>query len=181
MTNPVCPYCRGPIVSPPDEQVVCDGCDTPHHRDCFEENCGCTVFGCRCAPADEPKVHVSQPEFTNVQRPTGQQSPFVRSLSYSTIGLTQAAPAGVSSSQIIPTAAGNGFEHYKSKMTFVLLGVLLGALGAHNFYAGNKKKAILQLCITVLTLGYAAPMSWIWAIIDVCTVERDSEGIQFKS
>jgi TM2 domain-containing membrane protein YozV len=73
------------------------------------------------------------------------------------------------------------FENHKNKMTFVMLGVLLGALGAHNFYAGYKKKAIAQLCITVLTLGYGAPMSWIWAIIDVLTVEKDSEGIQFKS
>ena len=66
-------------------------------------------------------------------------------------------------------------------MTFVMLGILLGPFGGHNFYAGYKKKAIAQLCITVLTIGYGAPMSWIWAIIDVLTVEKDSEGIQFKS
>jgi TM2 domain-containing membrane protein YozV len=72
-------------------------------------------------------------------------------------------------------------ENHKNKMTFVMLGVLLGPLGAHSFYAGHKKKGIVQVCITVLTLGYAAPMIWIWAIIDVLTVEKDSQGIQFKS
>jgi hypothetical protein len=58
---------------------------------------------------------------------------------------------------------------------------VLGALGAHNFYAGYRKKGLIQLAITILTLGYGAPMSWIWAIIDICTVDCDSQGVQFKS
>lgn len=69
----------------------------------------------------------------------------------------------------------------KQKNTFILLGVLLGMFGAHSFYAGYKRKALIQLCITVLTLGFATPMSWIWAIIDVFTIEEDSKGIKFKS
>jgi len=91
------------------------------------------------------------------------------------------APAGVLAGQDLSSTMHVGFENHKNKMTFVMLGVLLGALGAHNFYAGYKKKAIFQLCITVLTLGYGAPMTWIWAIIDVLTVEKDSESVQFKS
>jgi TM2 domain-containing membrane protein YozV len=83
--------------------------------------------------------------------------------------------------QVLPPAQQVSPEDHKNKMTFVMLGVLLGAFGAHSFYAGYKKKAITQLCITVLTIGYGAPMSWIWAIIDVLTVEKDSAGIQFKS
>jgi TM2 domain-containing membrane protein YozV len=66
-------------------------------------------------------------------------------------------------------------------MTFIVLGALLGALGAHNFYAGYYGKATAQLLISVLTLGLASPMSWVWAVIDVSTVDRDSQGIKFKS
>ena len=69
----------------------------------------------------------------------------------------------------------------KNRMTFIVLGVLLGAFGAHNFYAGYRKKAASQLCLSVLTMGLGSPMSWVWAVIDVCTVERDGQGIKFKS
>jgi hypothetical protein len=69
----------------------------------------------------------------------------------------------------------------KNRMTFIILGVLLGPLGAHNFFAGYHRKAIAQLLITLLTLGFAGPMMWVWAVIDVWTVDRDSSGIKFRS
>jgi TM2 domain-containing membrane protein YozV len=72
-------------------------------------------------------------------------------------------------------------ENGKSRTTFILLGVLLGAFGAHNFYAGYRNKAFAQLLITVLTLGFASPMSWMWAVIDVCTITEDSTGVKFKN
>ena len=41
----------------------------------------------------------------------------------------------------------------KSKVAFVLLGVLLGSLGIHNFYIGRTKQGVIQLLITVLSAG----------------------------
>lgn len=182
MTDSLCPYCRALILGDTEERVVCDGCDTPHHRDCYEENGGCTVFGCRCAPAEAPKVHVAAPEVraANAATPAPAAHPArdLRPTSYSPLGLATIshapAPRVMAPSPAEP-------EPGKSKVKFVLLGVFLGPLGAHNFYAGFKKKALVQLGITVLTLGYGAPMSWMWAVIDVCTVERDNRGAQFKS
>jgi len=69
----------------------------------------------------------------------------------------------------------------KNRTSFIVLGALLGPVGAHNFYAGYTKKAVTQLLITVLTLGFASPMTWIWAIIDICTVNQDQRGIEFAS
>jgi TM2 domain-containing membrane protein YozV len=69
----------------------------------------------------------------------------------------------------------------KNRSTFIILGALLGFFGAHNFYAGYKRKAVGQLCLTAFTLGFAGIMSWVWAVIDVCTVDRDSAGVKFKS
>ena len=69
----------------------------------------------------------------------------------------------------------------KNRMTFIVLGILLGALGVHNFYAGYRGKATAQLCISIFTLGLASPMSWVWAVIDVSTVDRDSDGVKFQS
>jgi TM2 domain-containing membrane protein YozV len=68
----------------------------------------------------------------------------------------------------------------KKRTTFIVLGVLLGSFGAHNFYAGYKNKAIAQLLLTALTFGLASPMSWVWAVIDVCTIDQDSKGIKFR-
>ncbi|HXA86538.1 MAG TPA: NINE protein [Candidatus Dormibacteraeota bacterium] len=62
-----------------------------------------------------------------------------------------------------------------------MLGLFLGAVGGHNFYAGYTSKAVIQLCLTVLTIGYGAPMTWIWAVIEICIVDRDSKGVQFSS
>jgi hypothetical protein len=52
-----CPYCRAEIT--PAEAQLCPGCSTPHHQDCWEENQGCTVFGCPHAPSDEPKTTIT--------------------------------------------------------------------------------------------------------------------------
>jgi len=73
-----------------------------------------------------------------------------------------------------------GFRPPKSRITFILLGIFLGALGIHNFYAGYVRKAAAQLCLSLFTCFYASFVSWIWAIVEVCTVTEDSEGVQFS-
>ncbi len=45
----ICPYCRFPIKEGEDV-IVCSECKVPHHRECWEENGGCTTYGCRNAP-----------------------------------------------------------------------------------------------------------------------------------
>jgi TM2 domain/Prokaryotic RING finger family 1 len=69
----------------------------------------------------------------------------------------------------------------KNRTTFIILGVLLGPIGIHNFYAGYTGRGIAQLLITLLTVGFASPMTWVWAVIEVLTVDRDSEGHKFRS
>lgn len=67
----------------------------------------------------------------------------------------------------------------KTRVLFVLLGIFLGAFGAHNFYAGYIQKGAVQLCLTLLTCFYGAAVSWPWAIIEVCVINKDAEGNQF--
>jgi len=198
MMAEVCPYCRAPIV-PDEPQVVCAGCGTKHHSDCYEENRGCTIFGCSCAPAEEPKLSVTAPELVAVTAPGA--TPVV------TPSATPPPPRPQGSAQtsvdelrqisndIVPSMFGSFAdsgnmpqpEHVippgepKKRTTYILLGALLGAFGAHSFYAGYKKKGGMQLAVTLLTLGFAAPMSWMWAIIDICTISQDSRGVQFES
>ncbi len=67
----------------------------------------------------------------------------------------------------------------KSKMAFLLLGIFLGGLGIHNFYAGYAGKGVAQLLITVLTCGFGGLISWVWAVIEVCTIQVDASGQPF--
>jgi len=41
----ICPYCTVAIQAG-DSIVICSSCEMPHHKECWEENKGCTTFGC---------------------------------------------------------------------------------------------------------------------------------------
>lgn len=42
----VCPFCKTEIKDG-DEVILCPACGIPHHKGCWEENKGCTTFGCK--------------------------------------------------------------------------------------------------------------------------------------
>lgn len=216
MTVAVCPYCRGPVDPSEGNQLLCAGCGTPHHADCYAENGGCTVFGCSAGPAEEPKLSLSGSDLANAlpanlppvsasggtvtmagspavpeppkvpppPPPPGAAAATKESWPRPTVGsvLFSVQPVPVQTA----SAAAVDFDltphpNAKNRTTFIVLGVLLGIFGAHNFYAGYRGKAVAQLSISLLTLGFATPMTWAWAVIDVCTVDRDQQGIKFKS
>lgn len=201
--NVACPYCRA-VIAEQDQALSCEGCGTLHHADCYAENGGCTIFGCSKAPADEPKLRVSTPELVAV----GEHSaPVVTETRVSVppppaggAVAVAVAPPPVNNeelrqlaSSVVPSIFG-GFgstggevapqpevREPKSRTTYILLGALLGAFGVHSFYAGYKKKGGWQLALTLVTLGFAAPMTWMWAVIDICTINQDHLGVQFES
>jgi TM2 domain-containing membrane protein YozV len=214
MAEPVCPYCRTAFDETGPARVFCTVCGTPHHEDCYQENGGCTVFGCARAPADDPKLQVSQSDLSAVNLPAQPYAPqapaympaqavtpqYPPSAYGGPLGLSQAAAAAAPAASNNPAAPPQpyapqaqqfsavqyatpgvmyGFSQ-KSRSTYILLGVFLGALGIHNFYAGYTGRAVGQLCLTVLTLGYLGLISWIWAIIEICIVTNDSGGLDFN-
>lgn len=201
MTAVACPYCRAKI-GPEEQSLACEGCGTLHHADCYAENGGCTIFGCGKAPADEAKLSVSTPELVSVATPSAVIAAETRPVAPPPPPpggqVAVAAPASTAELQrvanvVVPSIFG-GFgspggemttappvSAPKSRTTFILLGALLGAFGAHSFYAGYTKKGAIQLAITLLTLGFAGPMSWVWAVIDICTINQDHLGVQFES
>jgi TM2 domain-containing membrane protein YozV len=183
MSSAVCPYCRAPFDDVNGQAIECEGCGTPHHADCYEENGGCTVFGCAKAPGEEPKVAVSVPEVAGVQLSGVYLAGVSRPVYLAPAAVIQSSETGPEGTvpgvnSAMPLAQG---PEAKNKMTFTMLGLFLGAFGAHNFYAGYTGKAVGQLCLSVLTLGFGIPMSWIWAVIEICIVNRDSAGVQFSS
>jgi len=72
-----------------------------------------------------------------------------------------------------------GASGAKSRVAYVLLAVLLGC-GIHNFYAGYTGRAVIQLLIALLggifTCGISWIVTWIWAVIEACTVTHDAQG-----
>ncbi|CAN5386911.1 hypothetical protein BH10ACI1_BH10ACI1_13460 [soil metagenome] len=66
----------------------------------------------------------------------------------------------------------------KSRVTYILLGIFLGGLGIHNFYAGYGGRGVAQLLLNLFlfwTLVVPAIIG-IWVLIEVCTVDRDAMG-----
>lgn len=166
MSEAACPYCRMPFTDAGPARVFCTACGTPHHEDCYMENGGCTVFGCKRAPADDPKLQVSQSDLRSVNvaaQPGGV-----------------AAYGGTSGAPSLALSPDTFLRSRKSRSTFIVLGVFLGALGIHNFYGGYTGRAVGQLCLTILTLGYLGLIAWAWAIVEICIVTRDSTGLDFS-
>ena len=66
----------------------------------------------------------------------------------------------------------------KSRGAFIVLGLFLGCLGVHNFYAGYYGRGATQLIIT-LVLGWILVgffITGIWAIVEIITVSTDGKG-----
>ena len=68
----------------------------------------------------------------------------------------------------------------KSRLAYILLGLFLGGLGIHNFYAGYNGKGIAQLLMSILSFGVLTPVVWIWNIVEIITVTKDVKGIPFS-
>ncbi len=68
----------------------------------------------------------------------------------------------------------------KSRVAYILLAIFVGGLGVHNFYAGYTGKGVAQLLISIISCGALSFISWIWAIIEVCTVTTDADGIPME-
>jgi TM2 domain-containing membrane protein YozV len=69
----------------------------------------------------------------------------------------------------------------KSKLAAGLLAIFVGIFGIHNFYLGFKGKAVAQLLITVLSMGFLSWVSFIWGLIEgilILTgkIDKDAHG-----
>ncbi len=71
----------------------------------------------------------------------------------------------------------------KSRVAYILLGLFMGGLGIHNFYAGYSGKGLAQLLLSlfgILLLGIPNLAVGIWVIVEVCTVKQDATGQAFS-
>lgn len=197
----ICPYCRCDVEPGMPDAMSCEGCQTPHHRECYEENRGCTLFGCSFAPPDDPKVEVTTSEVSQAMGSSMSPYPVATGFGDVNAPLSFSGPVGMEPPPPPPppgesnpdtTTARDAMTadiqmawltptgpRQKSRLKFILLGIFLGWFGIHNFYAGYVKRGMFQLALTVLTLFYGSFVTWIWAIVEICTVDRDSHNTTF--
>jgi hypothetical protein len=64
-----CPYCQTNIKDTADK-IICPDCRTPHHKECWEENKGCTTYGCKSNPNTEKKesIDIGDRTIENIQK-----------------------------------------------------------------------------------------------------------------
>lgn len=69
----------------------------------------------------------------------------------------------------------------KQRIAYILLGIFFGVIGMHNFYAGYIKKGIIQLMMSVFSCTLLTPFVFIWNLIEICTIEKDADGVPFRN
>lgn len=77
----------------------------------------------------------------------------------------------------------------KSRGIYIILGLLFGSSGFHDFYAGYYGKGAVKLILLLVALfidaatGFyskwfmvVAGITWIWTVISLCTTSSDASG-----
>lgn len=143
-----------------------------------------SIFNLNAPPADPPAPDPAPPQPAPPPRAGGTGVP-PPPLPAGSVPIPQAGPL---SAPVPVMFAGYGapippdpysYAIRKNRVVFVLLAIFLGSFGAHNFYAGYTKRAILQLCITIFSCAVGSLVIWIWAIVEACTVNHDNLGLEF--
>jgi hypothetical protein len=182
--SPVCPYCNAEIDTGSPGVTYCTACGAAHHAECWDENGGCTVFGCAAAPPEEPKVTVVPADlqaYSGYQMPPVYPGPSVPAPVVPQQAVAQQPQLSLGGYNPPPLVWQPIHPAYasppKNRVAYILLGIFLGYFGAHNFYAGYMVRGAIQLAITICTLFTGSIISWIWAIVEVCIVDRDSQNV----
>lgn len=57
---PMCSYCQSPLADG-ETQTPCPDCGASHHAECWQENGGCSVYGCKQTPVTEARTAMEVP------------------------------------------------------------------------------------------------------------------------
>ena len=69
----------------------------------------------------------------------------------------------------------------KSRVLAGILGIILGGIGVHRFYLGNIGVGILQILVSVFTLGIGSIWGFIEGIIIIAGGKwRDADGLPLR-
>ncbi len=72
-TGKTCPFCQF-LIKADSEAVECPSCKVPHHRECWEQNGGCTTFGCGDMSSDRPSSYQSSRNIIEIDLDVDEES-----------------------------------------------------------------------------------------------------------
>lgn len=64
----------------------------------------------------------------------------------------------------------------RRRWLFVLLAIILGQIGIHNFYAGHNFRGICQLVLTLITFGWLSWFMFVLNVFEAIFVTHDADG-----
>ena len=140
-------YCRHCGAEMNSDAPVCPSCGVSSGSG----STYCANCGCQFAPEQAQQTYYQDPS---------QQS--CQNQAYSGADPGYQAPGQGYQPPVYPPVG----TPLKSKMAAGLLGIFLGAFGVHNFYLGYTTKAVIQLCLTLLSCGILSFASGIWGFIE---------------
>ena len=78
---------------------------------------------------------------------------------------------------------GQGGYHQPPRqlLIVVILALFAGLFGLHNFYLGHTNRGLVQLLVSVCTLGFAAPFVWLWAVVELILIVTRSGSYAFDA
>ena len=65
----------------------------------------------------------------------------------------------------------------EKKLIAGILAIVIGSLGIHKFYLGYTKEGIIQIVLTVVTLGFAGVIGFIEGIIYLTKTDEEFDRI----
>lgn len=92
-----------------------------------------------------------------------------------------------------PQGGAQASDQAKSRPIYIFLGILLGALGVHNFYSGHYGKGSIKVLAVLLTfiadawLGFytgfmiiAIMLVSLWTLVEVVMTSTDAKGMKMR-
>lgn len=149
---------------------------TPNPQFENDPNVGQPQFQQQAQPSDQPYDAGAQP-YTSAS-PYDQQQGYGYQQGYAGGYAQQGAYAQQSYGYGAQQPYGAGLVP-KSKIAAGLLGIFLGAFGAHNFYLGFSTKAVIQLLLTILSFGTLMWVSGIWGLVEGILILTSQPGTQW--
>ncbi|MBE6445899.1 MAG: TM2 domain-containing protein [Alphaproteobacteria bacterium] len=70
-------------------------------------------------------------------------------------------------------------KNQKSQLIYVILALLFGPFGLHNFYAQRWGRGLIQLAITLFTGFVGTVITSLWSVINIFTINSDGNGKAF--
>src|SRR5207302_3568641 len=91
---------------------------------------------------------------------------------------TRRTPASPSAPPLLQPASLEPRPRYR--LVYALLGILLGFVGLHNYYARHWLTGLVQLLLSIATflLGFGIIAPWLWALVETLVVRKDGNGIE---